>query len=81
MCKKFQKHQKKHQKTIWFKVVPFQYISRWNPKNQQKFSIKKYFILRCGYDHFIEEVGRGIDRGNRSTIRTLLHGKIMEVQP
>ena len=32
----------------------------WNPKNQQKFSIKKCFILRCGYDHFIEEIGRGI---------------------
>ena len=32
----------------------------WNPKNQQKFSIKKCFILRCGYDHFIEEIGRGM---------------------
>ena len=32
----------------------------WNPKNQQKISIKKCFILRCGYDHFIEEIGRGI---------------------
>ena len=32
----------------------------WNPRNQQKCSIKKWFILRYVYHQFIEEIGRGI---------------------
>ena len=43
----------------------------WNPKNQQKFSIKKCCIRRCGHDHFIEEIGRGMtnQRTNRGWSR------------
>ena len=36
----------------------------WNPKNQQKFSIKKWFILRCGYDHSIGKIGRGMGKSS-----------------